>query len=494
MIWLRNIASNYLRFLTSLAAMAVMTPIIIDAIGVDEYGEWAIVFAAIGLVSLSDLGFATAAIKFLAEAAVDSRQRLGEITGSLLAVYSALTVFCGAVVLVLYQADVMAMHGMNKVFLLLGISTTFIMGTSVHRAFLIAVGKQEIVNWITILGTLAQAGLTWKLLSLEMGTFGMALAHALSMSLQALLFTLFAAEASMPRPTFHNLRSHIKTIATFSVWALIANVCFMLIIRVDPLIIEAILDSRSVALYAIALKVGEQVLLLNKQFSNALLPLISQRQSAANRSALAELLVYSTRYLMILATPITVLLAINASDLLRIWIGDVVSGAATSLSILAIAALGSTMQFNAANILGMSGYPKFVALSMTWSAAMKILLGTLLVFEFGIAGAAVGTLIAAFGFEARRNMTKVCSMADIPATTLIKTAVMPGLACTAPVALLAMLDEKATGMLDLFIVNASYGFISLLVFALFFFNEQDRAFFQRFFNRQEAACAQSIAS
>ena len=72
MIWLKNILSNYLRFFAGLAVMAVMTPVIIQHIGVESYGLWVIVYALIGIVSLSDLGFATAAIKFLAG---DTRRR-----------------------------------------------------------------------------------------------------------------------------------------------------------------------------------------------------------------------------------------------------------------------------------------------------------------------------------------------------------------------------------------------------------------------------------
>ena len=64
MNWLMNIASNYIRFIASVLVMAIMTPIIIEAVGVEQYGLWAIVYAVIGLVSLADLGFATAAIKY----------------------------------------------------------------------------------------------------------------------------------------------------------------------------------------------------------------------------------------------------------------------------------------------------------------------------------------------------------------------------------------------------------------------------------------------
>ncbi len=492
MIWLRNIASNYLRFITSLMVMAVMTPVIIHSIGVTAYGEWAIVFAAIGLVSLSDLGFATAAIKFLAEAAVESTERLQEVTGSLLMVYAGVTLLCGVIVAAVFGAGVMPL---DQVFLLLGVSTTFIMATSVHRAFLIAIGRQETVNWITILGTLLQAMLTWKLLDQGFGVLGMALAHAVSMSGQAVLFTLLASAHRFPLPSVHGLGEHIGQIASFSVWALIANVCFMLILRVDPLLIEVLMNPEAVALFAIALKVGEQILLFNKQFSNALLPLISQRQAADQKSGRAALLIFSTRYLMVFAAPITLLLAFNAEDLLVLWIGQSVAGASLSLGILAVAVLGSTMQFNAANIVGMSGHPRYVAMTMVGSAFVKVALGCLLMLHFGIAGAAVGTLVAALCVEAARNIYKACELTAVPLKVFIHRSLLPGLICTLPAGVLALVDAPAENLLSLVVSCGAYGMLSLLIFGLIFVSQEDKQFFQNFFhNRETPSCAPSIAS
>lgn len=495
MNWLRNIASNYLRFLTSLGVMAVMTPVIINAIGVETYGQWAIVFAAIGLVSLSDLGFATAAIKFLAEAANDSN-RLKAMTGSLLAVYAALTVLCAAIVGMVHYFELMPLE---TVFLLLGASSVALMATSVHRAYLIALGRQELVDWTIIAGSLAQAILTWVLLAEGMGVLGMALAHCLATVLQALLFVLIAGGLRFPAPAFDAIGEHVRCIAGFSVWALIANVCFMLILRIDPLLIEALLTPAAVALFAIALKVGEQVLLFNKQFSNALLPLISRHQSE-DASGRRELLLYATRYLLVFAAPVTLLLAASAEDLLRLWIGPAVSGASLSLSVLSLAALASTTQFNAANVLGMSGHPRFVAMTMLASAALKICLGLILLNVMGIVGAAIASLVAALACESLMNIRRACQETGLGIGTFVIQALMPGLICAIPAALMAVFDAPAESLPEMMARCAVYGTGSLALFGLLFFRQSDRAFFERFMTNKSftekgaSTCAQSIAS
>ena len=67
MRWVINIASNYLRFLVGMVVVFFMTPYIVSRIGVDLFGLWSLIFAVIGIFGLLDLGFATAAVKYVAE-------------------------------------------------------------------------------------------------------------------------------------------------------------------------------------------------------------------------------------------------------------------------------------------------------------------------------------------------------------------------------------------------------------------------------------------
>ena len=204
MIWLKNIVSNYLRFFTSLASMAVLTPIIIQHLGVESYGTWVIVYALIGIVSLSDLGFATAAIKFLAEAQSNNNELVrNKITGALVFVYAILTLFCFSLVLLIYTLE---LTPRGDIFLLLGTASTIVIGTSVHRAALIANGQQYLVNWIAIVGTLLQAFLTYKLLQQGWGIEGVAMSHFVGTSLQALCCVPIANRLARMTTDFSKVR------------------------------------------------------------------------------------------------------------------------------------------------------------------------------------------------------------------------------------------------------------------------------------------------
>lgn len=491
MNWVWNIVTNYLRFTTSLVAMAIITPIIISNIGSEGYGMWVMIYAAIGIISLSDLGFATAAIKFLSEAeAKGSLLQRNEIAGSLCFVYLVLTSICAMFVAIIYIYE---LTPLPEIFALLGISTTVAMACCVHRAALIANGRQDIVNWISIVGTIFQTLLTILLLSLEFGIYGIAISHSVSLILQSLICMPFAHQQATFNPCFQNTLKHIRKIARFSIWALIANTSFLIILRVDPLIIEHLLSFESVAIFAVALKISEQMLLFNKQFSNAIMPLISRFQGSALLETRAKLLHLSTKYLMAFATPVLCLLSIDAYDLINLWVGPEFSEAAQLLSVLCVAVYFSTIQFNAANVNGMSGHPHFVAGALSASAVIKLTLSFLLITSIGLKGAVIATLIATICCESTLNIMKACEITKLSPRDYFTRALCPGLICSIPSIILAMGTQTHESFFSLFLVNGLYGALSLTLFYVFFVNAEENILFRKLLSREvQTPCIQSI--
>ena len=57
-----NIASSYFRFLTGIAAVVLLTPFIIDSVGVERFGLWSLCLASAGALALLDMGLSTATV------------------------------------------------------------------------------------------------------------------------------------------------------------------------------------------------------------------------------------------------------------------------------------------------------------------------------------------------------------------------------------------------------------------------------------------------
>ena len=104
-----------------------------------------------------------------------------------------------------------------------------------------------------------------------------------------------------------------------------------------------------------------------------------------------------------------------------------------------------TLQLNAANILGMTGQHRFLAIAMLASAALNLLLTVLLISVFGIYGAALGTLAAVLLVEAAVILPRACRHSQVSALGFIRTVVWPSLPAVLPMLACALvLDQWLT--------------------------------------------------
>ena len=172
MHWILNIASNYLRFAVSMVVVLMMTPYIIGQLGMDMFGLWSLIFAVIGIFGLMDFGFATAAVKAVAEATgsndVTGRNRA---LASLLLVYTLIGLLSLLLVITL-SGPVAAGFDLTDnqqgaflpVFWLLGIAVSLNFPASLFKAALSGAGRMHIVNAVELLMVLINAGLVYTLL------------------------------------------------------------------------------------------------------------------------------------------------------------------------------------------------------------------------------------------------------------------------------------------------------------------------------------------
>ena len=62
----RNIGSNYLTVIAQAAFLVLATPYVIDALGAEIFGGWAVILAVVGYLRLLDLGLGPATARFVA--------------------------------------------------------------------------------------------------------------------------------------------------------------------------------------------------------------------------------------------------------------------------------------------------------------------------------------------------------------------------------------------------------------------------------------------
>ena len=93
---LRNVGSNWVVTLTTIAATYVLTPFVIHRLGQDGYGTWTLITAITGYMSLMSLGVPMACVRYLAQDVAEGDERKANITiGSCAGLY--LLIGAGAV-------------------------------------------------------------------------------------------------------------------------------------------------------------------------------------------------------------------------------------------------------------------------------------------------------------------------------------------------------------------------------------------------------------
>jgi len=441
-----NIVSSYARFLLGMIAVFCLTPFVLQRIGVEDFGLWSLCLAVTGVLGVLDLGFSTAAVKYVAECAGNGEHEArNEALSTLLLVYTLL----GVVVLILVLAAIPAgihwfgleaanAEKFRTIVTITGVAQGIALPLSIFRSALVGQGRYDVVNSFDIGIIVLNIALVFTLLTSGLGLPGLAIANA-SIVLAGPLALVPMAFKKIPGLALSIKRvrlARLREAAPLAVWFMLANIALIITLRSDALLIKIYLPLTAVAAFAIAAKISESSYLLNKQFSNALMPLISSSRGAGDTATVRAILQDGTRYLAAVSAPVLGLLFFHAERVIDLWVGPELHAAILPLRILLLAVFFSTLQFNAANVLGMTGGHRGVAWTMIGSAALNIILSIIFIPALGLAGAALATLVSALTLEFGVILKRACSHQKLKFVSVLRP-IIPVLLSLVPMFLTA---------------------------------------------------------
>jgi len=469
-----NIATSYARFLTGIVAVIFLTPFTLSMVGVEQFGLWSLCLAVTGVLGLLDMGFSTAAVKYVAECTGSANHEArNEAVSTLMVVYAALGALCLLLLVSLvpvgirvFSLDLQQAEIFKNIMAITGAALAVALPLSVFRSALIGAGCFHVVNLVELGTILLNALLVVVLLSTGWSLIGLAIANA-SVMLSAPLLLMPLAKRMIPefRLSVGLVRfGRMSEVAPLAAYFMLANIALLITLRSDALIIKGFLPLSAVAAYAIAAKISEYTFLLNKQFSNALMPLVSSSSSAGDQNTVRAILIDGTRFLMIIATPLLGLLFFHAEHIIHFWVGPQLHEVVLPLRVLLVAVFFSTLQLNAANVLGMSGGHRGVAWTMIGSALLNILLSLLLIPRLGLVGAALSTLAAAVVLEFGVMFSRACTQQSVKRIRVLRE-IFPVFLSAVPMLLAAqwlVSRWSVKGLLDV----VWHGMAAALVFAI----------------------------
>ena len=432
-----TVASNYGRFLVGMAAVAVVTPKAIAAIGMDRFGLWSLAAATCGFIALLELGIATTSMRFAAESeGAGDRNRRDSLLSTLLVAQLPIALAM-LVVGWLGAAPLAAFLGLSgadasefiSVVHLGATTAAAVLPLSLWRAALAARGHLYVSNLVDATSIAAGAGVSVVGLANGFGVMALAVGAATTVLLPVPL--LYAAVRrrvpDLGLSWRRASRREWRAMRNFAGAAVSANSANLAAQRLEPALVNAFLPLGAVGQYSVAARIAEYAILLGRQLSSALTPMVAHAHGAGDSNAVRTTLLTGTLFQVALMLPFALLLACYAPAILHAWLGSSAAGAALPLRLLCVAFALAALAMNPAICLGMTGRHRLVAHAALGGAALRLAIGAVLLGHLGLVGAGIAAIVAAAVVDVGVVVTRACRHLGVSLGTFFAQAVAPAL-------------------------------------------------------------------
>jgi O-antigen/teichoic acid export membrane protein len=409
---LRNIGSNWVLTLITIAATYVLTPFVIRTIGTEGYGTWTLITAITGYMSLLALGVPMACVRYLAEhvAGGDTRETNTTI-GSCVGLY----LMMGAVALAIGAGLIVAFTAVYDIPIVLRGPARFALALMVVQvsagfvgllpeAIMFAHHDFVVRNAVRIGTVLVRLALTLTLLSLRPSLLVLA-----SIQLACLAFD-FTVSLVLVRRRYPELRVRIadfewrmvKRIFSFSVYVLLLGAGARLSFETDALVIGAVLGVAAIPFYAVANSLVVYLMDFTIAIAAVVSPMATKLNTEGRRAQVTDMFLKWSKVSLSLSLMAGTFLIVLGPRFIAWWIApDFEVPAGGVLEILMLSSLVYLpVRGVALPVLMGLGKPRLPTIAFLIAGILNLVLSILFARPLGLAGVALGTAIPNLLFAA----------------------------------------------------------------------------------------------
>jgi O-antigen/teichoic acid export membrane protein len=402
---LRNIGSNWMVILVTIAATYVLTPFVIHTLGQEGYGTWTLITAMTGYMSLLSLGVPMACVRYLAQdvAEGDSR-KMNATIGSCVGLYltiGAAALLVGAALILLFthtydvpsslRAEAAVAFGLMVVQVSAGFIGLLPEGIMfAHHDFVVR-------NLVRVGGVLLRACLTIGLLTLDASLVVLA-----SIQVVCLAFD-FVVSWILIRRRYPGVRISVadfdwrvlRRIFSFSLYVLLLNAGARLSFETDALVIGAFQGVGSIPFYAVANSLVVYLMDFVVAIAAVVSPMATKLKTEGNVDQLKEMFLRWSKVALSLSIMAGLFLIVLGPTFIGWWIDP--SYERPSGEVLQILMVSSLLFLPvrgvALPILMGIGKPRTPTIAFLVAGALNLGLSVLLIGPLGLTGVALGTAI-----------------------------------------------------------------------------------------------------
>jgi O-antigen/teichoic acid export membrane protein len=396
----KNTVAQSADLLTAYVFSLLLAPVMLDRLGLAQFGVWAVTGAMATYAGLADLGITRSLARFIALYDVRGEPRaIGECISLGLLATTAVTAAAGLLAvaapsLIAGHLNAISAHDLRLVLL----CSVAIYGFTAYRRVLnsVAVGLRRMVpsnaaNVFTNALNFAFS-LAALLIHPDLVTYAAANAASYLLGVGAAYVSVRSVWGSLPLawPS----RSRAGAILRFGVKAQLHAFADLINVQADKIVLAFVVGLRAAASYEIAARVVMAVRSVGMLTISAMIPTVAAHIAAHGREALPRLYRRYTRLTVGLSFPVFVLACVTAPFLLEAWLDQVPPRAPGTVVVISLAYLAQVSCVVAMNIATADGRPGFVASNSLITAALNVALTLILAPILGFWGVLGGTALA----------------------------------------------------------------------------------------------------
>jgi O-antigen/teichoic acid export membrane protein len=402
---LRNVGSNWVLTLLTIASTYVLTPFIVHHLGHDGYGTWTLIMAITGYVSLMALGVPMATVRYLAQhvAEGDTRQMNAAI-GSCIGLYlmiGAAAAAGGAVLTMFFGRIYQLPAGWTmQAHIALGLMVAQVSAGFVGilpEGIMFAHHDFVVRNVVRAGGVLLRMALTMGLLAVNASLVAMALIQLLCLAFDVTISMIVI------RRRYPDVRVRladfdptvVRRIFSFSLYVLLLNAGARLSFESDALVIGATLSVGAISFYAIANSVIVYLMEFVTAIAAVVSPMATNLKTEGRQDELQAMFLKWSKVALSICIAAGMFLIVLGPTFLGWWIDP--SFERPSGVVLQILMISSFAFLPVRGValpvlvgLGKPGTPTF---AFVGAGLLNLALSIVLARRLGLAGVALGTAI-----------------------------------------------------------------------------------------------------
>ena len=497
----RNVTTRYIAIFIDVVIGLVLLPYNVSHLGPSAYGLWALTTSVTWFFGVLDLGYGSALVKFIAQyRAWRDRTALNEIVSTIGLLFTGLGAVTFLVTAVIawrvdwvFNLQPEQAREAQQILLIVGGYLSVQFAFSIFGAVVYGFQRYYRNNLVSIATSLVVAFVNLAVLNAGHGLVTLVAATTM---MRLLAFGVIAYNAYVAFPGLDVSLSlvrwaRLKEVTGFSVYMVVLDWAAKLNYSADALVIGALLNTTSVALWTVGQRVAQMSQRLTNQLNDGLFPLVVDSDAGQHPARLRLIFVEGTKLSLALAAPLCLGLITFADVLIERWVGAQFSASVLPAQIMLMVVLVRASTASANLILKGAGLHPLLAYTNATTAVVNVVLSVVLIRPLGLVGVALGTLIPVSASTLFVLYPAACRRVNLPVGRCLIQGILPALWPSAIMVAFWWLGPRPTTLVELAIRLTVGGLVYVGLFLGVAVGSQQRRFYltkiQRVVARQPRA-------